>query len=137
MSSSTYDDIGRLILRLALGIFVLLHGIAKLRTGVSGIEGMLSNAGLPAFFAWGAYLGEVIGPLLVILGLYTRLGGLLIVVNMLFAIFLAHAHQLFMLNANSGGWQLELQGMFLFTALAIMCLGAGRFSLGGNSGRWN
>lgn len=136
MSSSSYDDIGKLILRLALGIFILLHGIAKLGSGVSGIEGMLTNNGLPAFFAWGAYIGEVIAPILVIVGIYTRLGGLLIVVNMLFAIFLAHSHQLFMLS-KTGGWQLELQGMFLFTALAIMFLGAGRLSLGGQGGRWN
>ena len=43
------SDLGRLVLRLALGILVLMHGIAKLRGGVGPIEGMLEGAGLPGF----------------------------------------------------------------------------------------
>jgi putative oxidoreductase len=39
--------------------------------------------------------------------------------------------------ADTGGWALELQGMYLGAALAIALLGAGRFSLGGGNGRWN
>lgn len=136
MSSTSYDDLGRLILRLALGILVLLHGLSKLFNGIGGIQSMLAAQGLPAFFAWGAYLGEVLGPILVILGIYNRLGALLIAVNMVAAIFLAHMGQLFLLT-KSGGWQLELQGMFLFTAIALIFMGAGAYSLGGRNGRWN
>ncbi|HUH59224.1 MAG TPA: DoxX family protein [Candidimonas sp.] len=136
MSNTAMDDLGKLVLRLALGIFILLHGISKLLNGVGGIEGMLVAQGLPAFFAWGAYIGEVIAPLLVIFGIYTRLGGLLIVANMVVAIMLAHSKQLFTL-ASSGGWSLELQGMFLATAVAIALLGAGRYSIGGRGGKWN
>lgn len=130
------DDTGKLILRLSLGILVLLHGILKLQTGVGGISGMLSSHGLPGFFAYGAYVGEVIAPLLVIVGVYTRLGGLLIFLNMVVAILLAHMSQIGSLNGQ-GGWALELQGMFLFAALAVAFMGAGRFSLGGTGGRWN
>jgi putative oxidoreductase len=36
-----------------------------------------------------------------------------------------------------GGWALELEGMYLFTALAIALMGAGRLSLGGANGRFN
>lgn len=136
MSSTSYDDLGRLILRLTLGILVLLHGLSKLFNGIGGIESMLTAQGLPAFFAWGAYLGEVVGPILVILGIYNRLGALLIAINMVVAILLAHMGQLFLLS-NTGGWQLELQGMFLFTAIALIFLGAGAYSLGGRNGRWN
>lgn len=130
------DDTGKLVLRLSLGILVLLHGIMKLSSGVGGISGMLSSHGLPGFLAYGAYLGEVVGPLLIILGFYSRLGGLLVFVNMIVAILLAHTGQLSSLNAQ-GGWALELQGMFLFGALAVAFMGAGRFSLGGSGGRWN
>ena len=55
---------------------------------------------------------------------------------MLVAILLAHTGQIGSLT-NNGGWALELQGMFLFSALAIAFMGAGRFSLAGNGGRWN
>ena len=49
-------------------------------------------------------------------------------INMLFAVALAHMGQLGMLN-EQGGWALELQGMFLGTAVAIALLGPGRFSV--------
>jgi len=123
-------------MRLALGILILMHGLSKLFNGIGGIESMLNAHGLPAFFAWGAYVGEVIAPVLLILGIYSRLGALLVAINMVVAISLAHSHQLFMVT-GSGGWQLELQGMFLFTAIALVFLGAGAYSLGGRSGRWN
>lgn len=122
------NDLGLLILRLALGILILLHGIAKLLHGVGGVEGMLANAGLPTVLAYGVYVGEVVAPLMVILGFHARLGGVIIALNMLFAIGLAHAHQLYQLTSH-GGWQLELQGMFLFTAIAIALLGPGGFSI--------
>ena len=130
------QDTGKLVLRLALGILILLHGIAKLKGGIGGIAGMLGNAGLPAFLAYGVYIGEVLAPLLLIVGLYTRLAAQVVVVNMLFAIGLVHMGQLAKLN-QTGGWDLELQGMFLFSALAIMLLGAGRYSMGGAGGKLN
>lgn len=122
------DDIGKLILRLTLGILVLLHGINKIFNGVAGIEGMLQGAGLPLVLAYGVYLGEVLGALLLIVGFYARAGAALILVNMLFAIGLAHSHQIFMLS-KTGGWQLELQGMYLFTALALAVMGPGRIGI--------
>lgn len=122
------DDVGKLVIRLTLGILVLLHGLSKITGGVSGIGGMLQGVGLPAFFAWGAYLGEVLGPALLIVGYYARVGALLILVNMIFAILLAHRPDLFALNAQ-GGWELELQGMFLLTALGLILTGPGRYSI--------
>ena len=122
------EDLGKLVLRLTLGILVLLHGIAKLRTGISGLEAMLVKSGLPDWFAYGVYAGEVLGPIMVILGLATRTGAFLIVGNMLFAIYLAHSGDLLSLT-KQGGWALELQGMFLFTAVAIMLMNPGRYSI--------
>lgn len=136
MSPTTLDDLGKLILRLTIGVLILFHGIAKLLNGIGPIESMIVARGMPAFFAWAVYIGEVIAPLLLILGFYTRLGGLLIVVNMLAAIALAHAGHVFQLT-GSGGWRLELQGLFLFGSLAVALLGAGRYSMGGKGGSWN
>ena len=55
---------------------------------------------------------------------------------MVVAIGLVHVAELFTLG-KQGGWALELQGMFLFAALALVFLGAGRYSLGGVNGRLN
>jgi putative oxidoreductase len=123
-----YEDIGKLILRLTLGILILLHGIAKLSSGVSGIEDMLRSHGLPALLAYGVFVGELLAPLLVILGLYARVGALFITFNMIVAIALAHGSQLADMN-KSGGWALELQGMFLFTAITVALIGPGKFSI--------
>ncbi len=122
------DDAGKLVLRLTVGVLMLLPGISKMTSGVSGIEKMLEGVGLPSYFAFGAYVGEVIAPILVIIGFYSRVGALLIVVNMLFAVGLAHRADLFLLG-RSGGWALELQGFFFLTALALVFTGPGRYSI--------
>ncbi|HEY9118363.1 MAG TPA: DoxX family protein [Marinobacter sp.] len=121
-------DLGKLIIRLTLGGLLLFHGIAKLFHGVGFIEGQLASHGIPAFFAWGVFIGELLAPLMVILGYQTRIGALLIVFNMLVAIALVHSHELMTLGRN-GGWALELQGFFLFTAVAVIFLGPGRYKL--------
>ncbi len=123
-----YDDIGKLLLRLTLGILMLLHGIAKLRYGVAGIEGMVENHGLPGFLAYGVFVGEIVAPLMVIAGWHARSGGLIMAFNMVVAIALAHGAQLFDLG-KQGGWALELQGFYLFTAIVVALIGPGRFAL--------
>jgi putative oxidoreductase len=122
------EDTGKLILRLTLGILILLHGIAKITGGLDFITNTVTSAGLPAFVAYGAYVGEVLAPILVILGLYARIGALLIAVNMLFALFLVHRAELFSLN-QTGGWAIELQAMFLFGAVVVAMIGPGRFAV--------
>jgi putative oxidoreductase len=116
------------VLRLTLGILLLLHGVAKIFGGVGGISGMLQGIGLPGVLAYGVYIGEVLAPLLVIIGLFARIGALIIVVNMLTAIYLAHLNDIFTLAKAGGGWALELQGFFLFTAVAVALIGPGRLS---------
>ncbi|VTU28141.1 Putative oxidoreductase CatD [Variovorax sp. PBL-H6] len=130
------DDTGKLILRLAVGILILLHGIAKIKGGVGFASSMLVSHGLPGALGYLVYVGEIVAPVLLIIGLYTRPAAWITVINMLVAIWLVHTKQIGMLN-KQGGWELELQGMFLFSALAVAFLGAGRFSIGGNGGRYN
>lgn len=130
------EDFGKFILRVTLALLILLHGVSKIMNGVSGIDGMVTKIGLPPVFAYLVYVGEVIAPLLVLVGLMTRPAALIIAVNMVFAVVLAHMQDLTTLT-KTGGWALELQAMFLVSALAIAFLGAGRYSIGGQSGRWN
>lgn len=136
MPNSTLDDLGKLVLRLSLGILLLLHGVAKLKSGVDWLSEPLAAHGLPAFVSYGAYVGEVLAPLLIIFGIFTRLGAVIAIIQMGFVFGLMHMHQLFTLS-KGGGWALELQGFFLFTSVAVLLLGAGRFSVGGIRGRWN
>jgi len=121
-------DAGKLLLRLSVGILVLLHGIAKVTGGADGIVGMVEKAGLPGSFGYAVYIGEVIAPLAMILGVWTRLAALIVALNMVVAILLAHSGEILTLT-RSGGWALELQGMFLLNALAVALIGPGRYAL--------
>ena len=75
-------------------------------------------------------MGEVVAPVLLIVGLFTRPAAWAVAANMLVAIWLVHMKDLGALN-NQGGWALELQGMFLFSAIAVAFLGGGRLGIGG------
>jgi putative oxidoreductase len=122
------EDIGKLILRVALGLLILLHGISKLRGGIGFLTPMVEGIGLPPWVAYGVYVGEVLAPLMLILGVFSRTGAFLIFTNMIFAIVLVHRAEFFTLG-KQGGWVLELQGMFLFTALALVLIGPGRYAI--------
>lgn len=130
------DDAGKLILRLMLGILLLMHGLNKLMNGIDGINAVVTANAWPQWIAYGVLIGEVLAPALIILGVLTRFAALVIALNMVVAVYLAHSHQLFQLS-KTGGWILELQGMFLFSAIVIALIGAGKYSLGGARGRFN
>jgi putative oxidoreductase len=132
----TRNDVGRLVLRVLLSVLILFHGVSKLIGGVGFITGMLAKAGLPGALGYLVYIGEVIAPLLVLFGVFTRIAALVVVVNMIVALLLVHTSQFFTLN-DTGGWALELQAMYLGAAVVIALLGAGRYSIGGASGRFN
>ncbi len=129
-------DAALLVLRLLLGILMLFHGVGKLPPPPEFLIDAVAKAGLPGVLAWGVYLGEIVGPILIILGVWTRLGALLIVVNMIVAVLVAHAGDLFRIN-EQGGYMLELQAMYLFIGVALALAGAGRFSIGGRYGPLN
>lgn len=131
-----YDDLGKLLLRALLAVLILFHGVSKLIGGIGFITGMLQKAGLPGAVGYLVYVGEVVAPLLILFGLFTRAAALVVAVNMVVALALVHAGQFFTLN-DQGGWSLELQGMYLGSAIVVALLGAGRFSAGGAAGRWN
>jgi putative oxidoreductase len=127
--SSLNADTGRLILRLCVGGLMLFHGVAKVMHpgSLDFISGMLTANHLPEILAYGVYIGEVVAPLMVIAGYQARIGGLLIAVNMLFALFLAHSGDFFSLTQH-GGWAVELQMFYLLSAVAVVFLGSGRLA---------
>jgi putative oxidoreductase len=130
------DDFGKLVARLSVSVLLLFHGVHKLLTGIAPIKAMVVAHHLPEALAYGAYLGEIAGPVLVILGLFSRLGGLLIVFNMIVAVYLAGMSKLLLLGPQ-GGYALELEAFYLLGGLTVVLLGAGRYSLGGTDGPLN
>jgi putative oxidoreductase len=123
-----HPRLGFIILRWSVAGLILLHGVAKLAKGLDGlqgIQGMLASVGLPGFIAYGVFIGEVLAPLLVIIGVLVGPAALVMAINMVFAIALAHTGDLFTLG-KSGGWAIELQALFLCGSLAIALMAAPR-----------
>ncbi len=121
-------DIALLVIRVSVGLMLLLHGVAKLADGLHGLKGMLASMGLPEFFAYGALMGEVVAPLLLIVGYLTRPAAAVIAFNMLVAVAMAHGTAIFSLT-SMGGWAIELPMLFFFPTLALVFSGAGKYAV--------
>lgn len=130
------DDIGKLLLRVTVGGLLLFHGVSKLMNGIGWMAGMLQSNHLPAFIGYGVYVGEVIAPLLLILGIYTRAAALIVAFDMFMAIVLVQRTKFFTLN-QGGGWTVELEMAFLLSALAVFFLGSGHYAVRRSRGRWD
>ncbi len=130
------QDLGKLILRLMVGGLLIFHGISKLIHGVAWMAGPLNAYHMPFFIAYGVYIGEVVAPILVILGILTRVSGLVISFDLLMAFVLVSHARMFTLNP-AGGWGLELDAFYFLSGIAVFLLGAGRYSLAGANGKWN
>ncbi len=120
-------DIGRFFLRVPLGLSMFFHGFNKLQHGYGFVETMLLKSRLPGYLSHGILVGEILAPLLMVLGIYTRPAALTQGFVMVMAIYLVHSKDLFSLNEH-GGYALELQILYLCGSLAVFFLGAGRFS---------
>jgi uncharacterized membrane protein YphA (DoxX/SURF4 family) len=113
-----------LVLRLAVGLVFLHHGLGKLHMGLGGVAGFFGGLGipLPTDFAVVVMTVETLGAACLVLGLWTRLWAALMVVDMLVAILVA---------VVPSGHSPEIEGLLLAGALALVGLGDGAFALGG------
>lgn len=121
-------DFGKLILRINIGGLMLFHGVNKLVVGTEQVGQLLQNVGLPAFFSFGVLVGEIVAPIMLILGYKVRLAGFLIAVDMFMAVLLAHSSEFFRLT-EGGGWMMELNALYFFGSIALMFLGSGKFAV--------
>ncbi|MBT3566884.1 MAG: DoxX family protein [Porticoccus sp.] len=124
------ESLAKLSLRLAVGILLLFHGIDKIidPSSIEKIGENLADFNLHPLLSYGVYLGEVLAPLMIIIGIKTRVGAFIIAINMIFAILLFHSHQLLQTD-NYGGWALELQGFYLIGAVIIFLQGSGQYAV--------
>ncbi|ADG92530.1 DoxX family protein [Arcobacter nitrofigilis DSM 7299] len=128
MDNSLNENLAKLLLRLFLGFLFIFHGYAKLIHGTSFIESTLLENNLPQFLVYGVYIGEIVAPIFIIIGYYTRFFSFIIIVNIIFAIYLVHSGDLFSL-AKTGGLALELQFFYIFNAFILIIMGAGKYSI--------
>lgn len=128
-------NIGLLIMRISIGALMLLHGIPKLMHGTEFIQQLLVSKGFPAFIAYGVYLGEIVAPLVIMIGFRTKLASLVFAFNTIVIIYLLHAHEIFAFG-QYGGLKLELIYLYLFGSVALFFTGAGKIALSSKN-KWD
>lgn len=113
-------------LRLAVGGLMLFHGIDKLIGGIAWLGPVLEKKGLPSLLMWGVYGGEVLAPILLILGVATRSAAVLLIATMIIAVYLVHAGDVLSLGKH-GEYALELHVLYSMGAATIALMGPGRY----------
>ncbi|MGK9146072.1 DoxX family protein [Plantibacter flavus] len=119
---------GLLLLRLALGAVFLAHGLQKVLVDtIPGVAQGFGGMGIPAPEVAAAVVAglEVLGGVLLVVGLGTRIVGVLLAVNMAVALVLVHLSAGFF--AADGGFEFVM--LLGVAALALACTGPGRFAV--------
>jgi putative oxidoreductase len=114
-----------LLLRLGLGIIFVFHGYPKLFTHTRETMQGMAHMGFPAYFAYIAGVFEFFGGWLLILGLFTRVAGLLLAVEMAVALVKVHGIVSNPMAVENYQFPLALAA----GAFALAALGAGLLSL--------
>lgn len=118
---------GLLIFRMSLGVLMLLHGIFKM-SDLGSIIRLMEENSLPGFIAYGVFLGEILAPLMLLIGFRTRIAAMIYAVNCLVALLMGNDDAIFALH-KYGGWDAELLGLYLFGATALIFSGNGQYAV--------
>lgn len=122
-TNAAVENIGLLILRLAAGGLMLVHGIPKLQQLLSGNFSFVDPLGVgEATTLILAVFAEVICSVLIILGAATRLATIPLIATMAVAAFIVHSADPFQ--------QKEMALLYLVLYITILVFGGGKFSLG-------
>lgn len=125
---STTREIAFLIARILLGVILIAHGWDKFAiTGLEGVTGFFDSLGIPAagIAAIAAAVVELLGGILIILEVFTRIVAAFVAIDMLFAALFAHVSSGIFVTNN--GW--ELTGAIGAGALLLIAVGAGAWSI--------
>lgn len=108
-----------IIMRVVLGIIFVFHGVDKLQMGLGNVEAWFSSIGVPGFFAYVAAVLELVGGILLILGLFTRYVSGLFVIMLIGAIVTAKLPAGLLGNGQSAGYELDLGFILVSLYLAV------------------
>lgn len=132
---NTKQNIGLLIIRIGISFTMLIYGITKLIYGIDFIKDIFTLHGLPSFLGYGIYIGEIIAPILIIIGFRTKLAGFIFAFNCLAAILMAQLPNLLKLN-EFGGWAIGPIFIYMIFGVALIFTGAGKYAISTNN-KWD
>jgi putative oxidoreductase len=113
-----------LVLRAVLGLVMAAYGWEKVNGGMAQFKGFLPTIGIPGWMGYVSAYAELIGGILLIVGLLTRLAALTIFINMVVAVVKV-TFKNGLVGAQGYGFGLALMAM----AFALIFLGGGPISL--------
>lgn len=114
-----------LLLRLALGVIFIYHGYPKLFAHPKEWLDNFQHMGFPRYFAYISGVIEFFGGLMLVAGLFTRVAGLLIAIEMAIAVWRVHLPQGTVLDVHN----YEFPLLLAVAAFALAATGAGMISL--------
>ena len=123
----TNPDIGLLILRITAGGLLLLHGVHKISAGIDNQMQLLSDNGLPGQLMYFAYISQILAPVLLVMGAFTRISALAIIITMITIIYVIPVPLLGL--DEHGASMIELQLFYLLVPVALFFTGPGRYRL--------
>ena len=127
----TDTDIGLLIIRIGLGGIIFFHGFHKVMHGIDDQMQILASSGVPGALMFFVYISEVLAPVLIVLGVLTRISSLSIIVTMIVVFFVLP----FPIGLDEhGAMNIESQLYFLLLPCALFFTGPGRFRAWKNPG---
>ena len=113
-------DFGLLLIRIALALVFIHHGWDKVMS-IEAKIGFFESIGLNLFWLYVVAYVELLGGILILLGIRVREVALLFVITMIVAIWKVHM--------NDGFKGMEFQLTLLLASLAILFTGAGKYGL--------
>lgn len=126
----TLNSLGLLLVRMFLGLGLAAHGFSKFfgESGIAGFAGFLKSLGVPSpnVMAYVSAGTELMGGVLVAIGLFTRPAAAIVAFNMFVAALTAHKSSYFITN-DPPGMEYALNLGVVFFALALT--GGGRFAV--------
>ena len=115
---------GALVLRVALGLAALAHGLLKVFVFTpAGTVGFFESLGYPAVLAWAVMAIEIVGGIALILGFYARVVALVQIPVLLGAALVHLPNGWLFANAN-GGWEYPVFWAAALAALVLIGPGA-------------
>ena len=130
-SLSRLAGLGPLAARILVGVIMTAHGLQKLQGGPGNFGGLLGQLGVPAptLMAYVVTFVELVGGVLLIVGLLSRLSALLLTINLTVAVVLVKTGVGLLSPMGSPGVGAELDLALIAALLAVLFVGPGRFSL--------
>lgn len=125
---NTKQHVGLLLLRVSIAFTMLIYGISKFISGIDFISDLIAQYGLPSFLGYGVFVGEIIAPVLIIIGYRTKLAGLVFAINCFVAVIMVQIPNLLKLN-EFGGWEIGPLFIYITFGIALFFTGAGKYSL--------